>query len=206
MSKQKQPMIPQKTKNAAQRIASVEKSLQALSENTSSALNQINKSTMDKINILADEIDKLANSLKSINKRLNAVLETTQTKDTVNQMMVEDAVKELKGKVEELVKLGAIERDDQLPITDRTFVVGREISEDGSEVNPRVQFATASLQEELQTKLLGKKVGDVVKFDEGQPAFEITEMYRIKEIEKDVDFTEDSQDQAPEAEGTEEQA
>lgn len=204
MSKNKQQnKIPAKQPNAAQRIASVEKSLQALSENTSSALNQMNQTTLEKINILADEIDKLSGSLKSLNKRLNATLETTQTADTVNKMMLDDAVKELKSKVDQLIELGAIEELGDAPITDRTFVVGREIDEAGNEVNPRVQFATMSLPENLQKELLGKRLGDKVSFEEGKPSFEITELYLIKEVEKKMEF-EDSQNQAPESPDTEE--
>lgn len=199
-SKSKQSKIPQKTGNAAQRISAIEKSLQALADNVGQALQEFNRNTAEKINILADEIDKLTNSLQSVGKRVNAVTEATGTKDEVNQMLIDSAVVELEGKVADLVKLGAIERDDSLPITDRTFVVGREVDADGNVVNPRVQFATASLSKNLQDKLLGSKVGDLVQFEEGQPKFEITEMYLIKQVEKDVKFEEE----APEASGTQE--
>jgi len=190
--------IPEKKPNAAQRLSALERGLQNLSENVSKALNELGTNTSDKLNILADEIDKVGNGLKAVSKRINAVAEVTDTKDEVGKLMIDSAVKELESKVEEFVGLGVLERDDVQPITDKTFVVGREVDADGNVVNPRVQFATASINKNLQDKLLGSKVGDLVSFEEGQPQFEVLEMYSIKEIKKDVEFQDE---ESPDASG-----
>lgn len=185
--------IPQKTsQNAAQRIQSIENSLNGMAQEVSKAMTELNNSVQQKLNILADEIDKISNVVSMLNKRLNAVIETTENKDKITKMLLDDAVNELKSKLDELVKLGAlVKADEDAEIAERTFIVGREVDSEGNEVNPRVQFATMSLDDALKQKMLTKKVGDLVSFEEGQPKLEILEIYNIKEVKKDINFQEE---------------
>jgi hypothetical protein len=89
--------------------------------------------------------------------------------------------------VQELVKAIVLVLDNTAPITDQTFVVGRQLDADGNVVNARLQFAVATMDKTIQDKLLDKKVGDSVIFEEGQPSFEPTEIYVIQEIKKEFE-------------------
>jgi hypothetical protein len=92
--------------------------------------------------------------------------------------MIENNVESLKQKVDKLIENGVLVVGES--VTDRSFVVGREIDEAGAVMNPRLQFATAGLQKPLKDKLLNSKVGDIVQFEEGKLKFEVTEVYTIK--------------------------
>jgi hypothetical protein len=155
-------------RNAAQTIEAL--------ENAFMAQNQ-------QIEILADEIDKLRQMLVSLNKRVNASIQAAEegelTGDSVNKIIMNDNMKELEGKIKFLVDQGVLKKNDTMEITDKTFVVGREIDAQGNVVNPRVQFAVGSIDKAVQEKLLNKKMGDMVSYSKDEPSLEITEVYEI---------------------------
>lgn len=208
MAKNKTHTPPKKTtnKNAAQRLADLEKNLsgvvamiQDLTKQTNEALRGVKGDVAHDINVLAGEIDTVSNQLKNLAVRSNLMSEMLNVKEKVDEAMLERSIQDLKVKVEDLVDKGVIVLDNSSPITDRTFVVGREVDKDGNETNARLQFAVASIDKALQDKLVGAKVGDTVVFEEDRPRFEPTEIYVIQEIKKE--FTEedlDKEDAAPE--------
>lgn len=173
MSKQTQEAAPTKL-NAQQQL----KALQNL------ALTQENK-----INILADEIDKLSNLLLTLNKKVNAIIDAAEggaiSKQAVGAVLVDKAVQELKARVDELVNVKAIIASDEEISTPRTFIVAREIDAKGDVVNPRTQFALISLDEKLHSMFMGKKVGDVVTPEGSDIKIEIQEVYKLADMQSE---------------------
>lgn len=175
MSKGKQ----QQKLTAAQRIEGLENALSGVMRN-----NQI----------LAGEIDNLRQTIGALARRLNATIKSGESgslsNDSVNDIITQENIAELKGKVDFLLEQGVLEASDS-EITDRTFIVGRELDEDRNVINPRIQFAVASVIPEMKDLLLGKKVGDVIKNDQGDGLLlEVVEVFNIPEkVEKNVQET-----------------
>lgn len=149
-----------------------------------------------KFDILADEIDKSRNLIASLAKRLNATISAGEegaiSNDSVNKLILNSNVQELKNKVDGLIDAGLIKLNDSLEISDETFVVGQEVDEDGTVVNPRVQFAVGSLPQDFKDKLLGKKTGDLMKPEEDLTlSLEITEVYEIIKPDEEKQFEEE---------------
>ena len=61
------------------------------------------------------------------------------------------------------------------------FVVGRELSSEGEEINPRIQFAVSSLNKEAKKAVSGKKAGEFIKDEATGTSLEILEVYIINE-------------------------
>jgi hypothetical protein len=55
------------------------------------------------------------------------------------------------------------------------------LSSEGEEINPRIQFAVKSLQQEVQDSLIGKKAGESISDEKSQTSMEITEVYTINQ-------------------------
>ena len=166
-AKTEAPKAPAK-RNAAQTIEAL--------ENAFMGQNQ-------QIHMLADEIDKLRQMLTALNKRINASIQAAEegslNGDSVNKIIVQENTRELEEKIKFLVTQGVLKKNDDMEVTDKTFIVGREVDVTGNVVNPRVQFAVGSIDKAVQAKLLTKKVGDKVLYSETEPSFEITEVYEI---------------------------
>jgi len=94
-----------------------------------------------------------------------------------------------------LIEQGLLKRNDELAIDQKTFVVGQELDTEKTVINPRVQFATMSLPEDLQEKFLGKKMGELIE-EEGGQFFEITELYSIEDPTIDKNFEEPTKETA----------
>lgn len=168
---------PQKL-NAAQRIEGLENALAGVMRN-----NQI----------LAGEIDNLRQTMGALARRLNATIQSGEqgnlSNDSVNDIITQQNASELKGKVDFLIEQGVLSLSDTGEVLEGTFVVGRELGEDKSVINPRIQFAMSSVHPDLKSLLIGKKVGDMVKNEEGDGLFlEITEVFNVVErVEKKFD-------------------
>jgi hypothetical protein len=183
-----------KKPNAAQRINNLERAVAAYGEDLKNLITQINdvlKKTKEDvahdINVLAKESDSLAEKIRVSAQRSFFTAQAAGVEKDVEQLMMDASIKELKEKVQELVKAKVLVLDNTAPITDQTFVVGRQLDADGNVVNARLQFAVATMDKTIQDKLLDKKVGDSVIFEEGQPSFEPTEIYVIQEIKKEFE-------------------
>jgi len=169
------------------------------------ALESIVLTGEQKFQVVGEELDKLRNLIVGLNKRINASIKAAETgsltNDSVNKIIISQAAKELEDKVTGLVKAGVLEQvsNAETLITDRSFVVGREMDEEGNEINPRVQFALASIDPSLRDKILGHKLGDLIDLSDGtnvKSKFEITELYKINEMKKEKKFTEPNPDAA----------
>lgn len=137
----------------------------------------------NQIEILADEIDQLRSQLVAVNKRLNATIQAADaggvTSESINKIILSDNMKELESRITFLADQGVLVRNDDAEITEKTFVVGREIDTEGNVTNPRVQFSVGSVDVELKKQITGKKVGAVVAYSETQDSIEVTEVYDI---------------------------
>lgn len=152
---------------------------------TIAALENAFMSQNQQIQILADEIDRLRNLITSLNKRVNASIKAAEegslNGDSVNKIIINENMKELEGKVSYLVEQGILKKNDQAEISDKTFIVGREMDAEGNVVNPRIQFSVGSIDQSVKEKFLAKKMGDVVKYDDEKSSIEITEVYEINQ-------------------------
>ena len=208
-SKAKEEVTPKASPAQAQAQAPKEASKMTAAQRLE-ALENIAMQGNQKFEVLADEIDRLRTVIGGLNKRLNAVISAAEggslTADSVNKIIIDKAVKELEDKVTGLAKAGVLTKvdDNKTLITDRSFVVGREVDAEGNELNPRVQFALGSIDPSLRDKILGHKLGDLIPLSDGaniKSTFEVTELYSINEMKKEKEFKEPN----PEAAGTEAQ-
>ena len=181
-------MTKEKKLTAAQRVEALEKAIVDLGE-TSDAQTQ-------NIEFLAKQMDGLKQTIGALARRLNATIKSGEaggvSNETVTKLLVEENVQELKDKVEYLKEQGVLEDTKDTTIGDRSFIIGRELDEDSNVINPRMQFALASLTAEAKEKVSGKKSGDVIKDFSGDGlVLEITEVYAIAaEKEQKKDFEE----------------
>jgi len=159
------------------------------------ASHQNNLTIIDgRVDALMDAISAFQDALGHINDRITAVITASESGDinhnSVRQIIVNERADDLKNKLQFLIDkkiLNSIETE----IVNNCFVVGREIDKDGTVVNPRVQFALPSLEDDLKTPLLGKKVGDTIKVsEESDILLEITEVYEICKPEINKKFEE----------------
>lgn len=150
----------------------------------------------NQIDILADEIDRLRNQLVAVNKRLNSTIQAAEqggiSNDSVNKVILAENMRELESKITFLVEQGVLVRNDEAVISEKNFVVGREIDTSGNVTNPRVQFSVSSIDPEVKKQMIGKKAGDVVAYSESEDSLEITEVYDIKEPKKKKNFEKQS--------------
>ena len=142
--------------------------------------------------IFADEIDGLRQVVSSLARRLNATIKSGEqgnlSSQAINDIITQENVAELKGKVDFLIEQGVLESSENGEVDEKAFVVGRELDEDSNVVNPRIQFAISSLLPEMKELFLGKKVGDVVKNEKGDGLLmEIVEVFNIpQKVEKNL--------------------
>ena len=150
--------------------------------------------------VLADEIDQLKVVIQGLAKRLNAAIKAGETEDglsnkSVQDIIVEETVKELEGKVSFLQEQGLLAKaGEDETAGDTSFIVGKEVNtETGEVVNPRAQFSMTTLNPELKAKIVGLKVGESVSFREEDPDFVITEIFNITDVEVNKDFEQEAE-------------
>lgn len=179
--------------NAAQKIEALENRVIDLQAQIDELLNAVN----DKVTILADEIDKTRQISVALNKRLNASIKAAEegglNGDSVNKIILDENQKELAGRIQYLLDMGALVGDNEGSVNEKSFLVGRTLDTEGNVINPRVQFAVATVDPELSKALIDKKLGDVVAYSEDEDPFEITEMYLIADPKKKEKYEENQQ-------------
>lgn len=151
--------------------------------------------------VVADEINRLNELNVALAKRLNAIIKAGDEGDingkSVKGIIIDEAAKELKSKVDMLIEQGILVLNNDKAIDENTFVVGRELNTEGEEINPRTQFLVGSLQEAGRNLVIGKKAGDSIKDEERQQTLIITETYDVRQI--DTSASEEESTPAPEA-------
>lgn len=173
---------PAPPKNAAQKLEALEQAFVRQNQ---------------QITILADEIDRLRETVVALNKRLNASIQAGEqgnmSNESVNKIILGENMKELESKVNFLVEQGVLVRNDEAEISDKTFVVGREVDAQGNVTNPRVQFAISTVDPSVKDKFLSRKAGDVIAFSETDDSVEITEVYEMVDLKKKKNFEKTTQ-------------
>ncbi len=146
------------------------------------------------IKALANEILDVRETTTALARRLSATVRAaetgTVTNSSVNQILIEENVKDLENKVKFLVEQQVMVKSETGEVVPTGFVVARELNQETNEVvNPRIQFAMGSLAPEMIEKFSGKKVGDVVRYDDTAPALEIVESYVVNSTPVNQTFT-----------------
>lgn len=151
-------------KNASQRLDDVETVL----SHTSHTLDMMARDLM----ILKEAVKLLGNKADAVAKAANL------SDDQISKLMIENNIEELKQKTIQMIAQGIL--DDTDVAAEDSFIIGQEVGDDGSVVNPRIQFALSALGQPLKDKLLGAKAGDLVSLEEGKLKLLITELYKIQ--------------------------
>lgn len=157
----------QDKRTASQRIEDLERGLMSLYQ------------TADN---MARDLMTIKDAIKLLGNKLDAVVKATAAGETMSdeviaKIMVQNNVDELKAKVDNLVAQGVLKAGEA--IGPNSFVVGREISEDGTVQNPRMQFVVSALQEGVRDKFPGAKAGETLVLQEGKWKFEVLEVYDL---------------------------
>lgn len=174
MKKSAAAVKPESKLNASQKLEALESKITDM------------ESKLDRaIQLLLERVNSLADTDVALAKRINAIVKAGDeggvTTDSVKTAVVNQAATELKARVQMLIDNGLLTLDNESPITSESFVVGRELSSEGEEINPRIQFAVKSLQQEVQDTLIGKKAGESISDEKSQTSMEITEVYTINQ-------------------------
>lgn len=165
MSNNQQPQQDKRT--ASQKIDDLERGLMAL-YHTADNMARDMQTIKDAIKLLGNKLDSVVKASNNGEKLSDEVLA---------RIMVENNIEELKEKVTNLVTQGILVAAEE--VTAQSFIVGREMKEDGEVANPRMQFVVSALNPEIKDKFPGSKVGDTLVLQDGKWKFEILESYNI---------------------------
>jgi hypothetical protein len=162
--------MTQKTKKSAtERLSNLESTLvgtlQALGE-----LDNDRNASNEAIRQLSSKVDVIVTLLSSGKEVSNT---------NIGNLMVENKAAELAVGTAQMVNNGILVANET--VEENSFVVGREVLEDGSVINPRIQFTVESTMPHLKAKLLGAKVLDKITVEEGKAALEVLEIYSINQ-------------------------
>ena len=144
---------------------------------------------------LANVCDEIDRKFIALTKRVNASITASSSNDEVDKLIQAENEKELIKLTEMLVKQRVLIDNSEGEVTEASFVVGRHVSSEGNEVNPRLQFYAGSLVEGERNKFLGKKLGDMIESDDKSISIEITELYKVQNPDMEVNFDESSEGQ-----------
>tara|TARA_R100000951_G_scaffold115132_1_gene122208 strand:+ start:588 stop:1166 length:579 start_codon:yes stop_codon:yes gene_type:complete len=135
---------------------------------------------------LSRENEMMKDALQIIHEKLDAVISLSNggealTAEAINEKITEQKVDSLKSGIEKGLEANQIEKADAIGAN--SLVVSRELAKTGEVENPRLQFMTARLNEDLVSKFVGKVVGDLIKGEEDRLDLEIIEIYNFVEQE-----------------------
>lgn len=155
--------------------------LENLSEQSMATARRVGEMELILYNI-ARENEILKDALQLLHEKLDAVISLQNNglplNDTnINETVIKMKENSLKEKIDEALKAGSITTADV--ISDDSLVVSRELNKEGRVENPRLQFIVGRLVDELKSKFVGKKVGDLVQGEENKLDIEIMEIYDL---------------------------
>jgi hypothetical protein len=164
---EEQTQTPVDTRTASQKIQDLERAVMAGFQ------------TMDNI---TRDILTIKEAIKLLGNKVDSIVKASErglglNDDVLSNIMIENNVAELKDKVTNLVTQGIL--GSQEAVDDNSFLVGREISDSGEVVNPRLQFALHALREDMREKLKGARPGNIIVLEEGKLKFELLETYTV---------------------------
>lgn len=166
MDNQEQKQVD--TRSASQKITDLENAVMSLYHT---------------INTLSKDFVTMKDALKLMDNKTNSIVELLSrgekvSGETLNAEMIKNNCVDLKARVDAMLASGKLTNQGQ--IGDDSFVVASEHEDDGTEVNPRVQFAFYVLTPEIKEKIRGAKAGDVLLLQEGKARLKILEVYQIQ--------------------------
>lgn len=170
-----QPQVqnaPKKERNATQRIQDLEQGLMSLF------------ATLDN---MARDLILLKDAMKLLDNKVSAIIQVSEkgdlvTNENVSKIMVDNNVGEMAAKVKLWLDQGFLGQADQ--VGEDSFVVLRELNDEGGVVNPRYQFVYSEFKKQNASvceKIIGTKAGDVVRVEEGKFRLEILEVYNVQQ-------------------------
>lgn len=167
--------------SSEQKLPRSKEKLEVLSEQTTATARRVGELELIVFNI-ARENEILKDALQLVHEKLDAVISLQSngiplTDENINETVVKLKEASLKERVDEMVRQGTIRPVDQ--IGDDSLVVSRELNQDGKVENPRLQFLVGRLVDQLKNKFVGKKVGDLIKGEEGKLDIEIIEIFDL---------------------------
>jgi len=122
------------------------------------------------------------------------------TDGNIGNQMVQNKANQLAQNTAQMVQTGVLIKSDT--VDQNSFVVGREVEDNGNVTNPRIQFVVSSAQDHLKTKLLGAKVLDKILVEEGKAKLELLEIYSISQAPTPSPDANPAAASAPEATNT----
>ena len=140
---------------------------------------------------LSQVLDVVRHATRLLGRKLDAVVTLGEkniaiTNDSINFQMEEQTIQEMKDMITEFKTKGTLV--DSETITPETLVVCRESNADtGKVTKQRLQFPFQDVADEMKPILLGKTVGDILRFDSKPFDVEILEIYRIVNQESMID-------------------
>lgn len=172
------------TRSASQKIADLENGLMSLYQ------------VVDNI---ARDMGTFKQAIKLLGNKVDSIVQASERGEAINdsvisRIMVENNADELKQKLSTLIAQGVLKAEEQ--VGDDSFVVARELDADDKVINPRLQFAVAAVQPDVQEKVKGAKAGDTIIFQEGKLKLHIQEVYSVQSPEAQAESMEAQEAQA----------
>ncbi len=155
--------------------------LENLSEQSMATARRVGEMELILYNI-ARENEILKDALQLLHEKLDAVI-TLQNRElplsdvNINEAVVEMKVNSLKERVEEMLRQGAIKPVEV--VGEDSLIVSRELSKEGRVENPRLQFLVGRLVDELKSKFVGKKTGELIEGEDNKLNIQIMEIYDL---------------------------
>jgi hypothetical protein len=158
-------------------------------------LEQATMSVFQALDNQSRDLSLIKDAIKLLGNKLNSVVQLLEKGDSVNDaniaiQMVANNVAELDARIQGLKAQGILVRQEE--VTAESFIVAREVDDNGTVINPRLQSLLASFPEAVQGKLLGAKAGDIVNVADGKLKVELLDVYTFQapEVEQPQEQTE----------------
>jgi hypothetical protein len=165
--------------NAGQRLILLEQESDATKDNLNYCQNQLVA--------FANTVDQISNVLVKLSRQVHAMVQLSENNQPVNtktlaNFLKNEEVQVMEETVQTQLEQGVLLKSEDDVITERSFIVGRELDKDGNVQNPRWQFAIPSLDAENQKLFVGKKKGDLVQTEADHNSLEIVTVYQLAEL------------------------
>lgn len=162
-------MAKEQKRSASERIRNLEETLVG----TLKALGALDNEQQ----VIKEAIRLLGNKMDAMVKLIAAGQPLTET--NIANVMVQNKADKMAENTQQMVTQGVLVKSDTVDAN--SFIVGREIEDNGNVINPRIQFTVESAQDHLKAKVLGAKVLDRILVEEGKAQLEVLEIYSINE-------------------------
>ena len=179
--------IPQK--GVKDRVLDLEKAILGLSEAYAKLATNYNTllRTLDEDKLSQEDFkQKVSVTTESMAALIRLIRDGTElTEENITLAVSLNQEDRLIQQTQEMIEYGVLKEVEVIAEKD-SYIVGKEIDEEGKMIARRSQFPLAKLTEELQKEFIGKTVGEEVKLKEGN-IIKIIRIYDIVEPEEAKD-------------------